>query len=155
MSWTPRPGGVTLHHMTRVLLSALVLSLLAFGCSQRPIASGPVRVASTDDPLFTEGDHLPGRPDLRICKREWTAEQCCAFLCRCLTRICPDSAKGRPGIVSCPTWCPRIDDTARRCHVYHCYVSISPTGGINDHDSHCGHAAHQVRGGACPAEVTR
>lgn len=141
--------------MTRVLLPALVLAMLAFGCKHNPAASEAVRVASPDNPLFTEGNHLPGRPNLRICERDWTPERCCAFLCRCLARICPDSPKGRPGIDTCSTWCPRIDDTARRCHVFHCYVSISPTGGIKDHDSHCGHAANQVPGGACPADVTR
>jgi hypothetical protein len=107
--------------------------------------------AGTD--LFAEGDYLPNRPDLRICKKEWTAEQCCAFLCRCLSSICSDSPKGRPGIATCGTWCPKLGDMARRCHVYHCFVSISPTGGIKDHDSHCGHAADQVAGGGCPVEV--
>ena len=32
-------------------------------------------------------------------------------------------------------------------------ISISPTGGINDHDSHCGHAANEVQGGDCPPAV--
>ena len=100
-----------------------------------------------------EGDHLPGRPDLRICKKEWTAEQCCAFLCACLNKLCTDSPKGRPGIATCMSWCPKLSDMARRCHVYHCYVSVSPTGGIKDHDSHCGHAADQVAGGSCPTTV--
>src|SRR5688572_21081833 len=40
----------------------------------RPVSDG----AGTD--IFAEGDHLANRPDLRICKKEWTAEQCCAFL---------------------------------------------------------------------------
>ena len=100
-----------------------------------------------------ESDHLPGRPDLKICKKEWTPEQCCAFLCSCLVNICSDSPKGKPGIATCMNWCPKLGDMARRCHVYHCYVSISPTGGIRDHDSHCGHAADQVAGGGCPVEV--
>ena len=100
-----------------------------------------------------ESDHLPGRPDLKICKKEWTPEQCCAFLCSCLVNICSDSPKGKPGIATCMNWCPKLGDMARRCHVYHCYVSISPTGGIKDHDSHCGHAADQVAGGGCPVEV--
>jgi hypothetical protein len=100
-----------------------------------------------------ESDHLPGRPDLKICKKEWTPEQCCAFLCSCLVNICSDSPKGKPGIATCMNWCPKLGDMARRCHVYHCYVSISPTGGIKDHDSHCGHAADQVAGGGCPMEV--
>jgi hypothetical protein len=51
------------------------------------------------------------------------------------------------------TWCPKITSMQARCHVYHCYISISPTGGIKDHDSHCGHAAHQVAGGSCPTVV--
>lgn len=113
----------------------------------RPASDG----AGTD--LFAEGDHLANRPDLRICKKEWTAEQCCAFLCSCLSSICSDSPKGKPGIATCMSWCPKLGDMARRCHVYHCFVSISPTGGIKDHDSHCGHAADQVPGGGCPAEV--
>ena len=53
------------------------------------------------------------------------------------------------------TWCPKLSSMAQRCHVYHCYVSVSPTGGIKDHDSHCGHAANQVGGGGCPTEVYR
>jgi hypothetical protein len=113
----------------------------------RPASDG----AGTD--LFAEGDYLPNRQDLRICKKEWTAEECCAFLCRCLSSICADSPKGKPGIGTCGTWCPKLGDMARRCHVYHCFVSISPTGGIKDHDSHCGHAADQVPGGGCPVEV--
>jgi hypothetical protein len=80
-------------------------------------------------------------------------EQCCAFLCSCLNTICADSAKAKPGLASCMSWCPKISNMAARCHVYHCYISISPTGGIKDHDSHCGHAANQVQGGGCPTEV--
>jgi hypothetical protein len=96
---------------------------------------------------------LTGRPDIRLCKKEWTQEQCCAFLCSCLDTICADSAKAKAGLATCMSWCPKISDMAARCHVYHCYVSISPTGGIKDHDSHCGHAANQVQGGGCPTEV--
>jgi hypothetical protein len=99
------------------------------------------------------GNHLPGRPDLKLCEKDWTPEQCCAFLCSCLSTICADSAKGKPGLATCTNWCPKLSNMARRCHVYHCYVSISPTGGINDHDSHCGHAADQVAGGGCPVEA--
>jgi hypothetical protein len=114
---------------------------------------------STDGPgpggAGAESAHLPGRPDLKICRKEWTAAQCCEFLCACLTNICSDSPKGKPGIPTCMQWCPKLGDMARRCHVYHCYVSISPTGGIKDHDSHCGHAADQVPGGGCPTEVYR
>lgn len=102
---------------------------------------------------YPDSAFLTGRPDIRLCKKEWTAEQCCAFLCSCLNTICADSAKGKPGLATCMSWCPKLGDMARRCHVYHCYISISPTGGINDHDSHCGHAADQVQGGGCPTEV--
>jgi hypothetical protein len=126
--------------------------------------SAPADAAPTKDAPVTgdsraeaggelESAHLPGRPDLKICKKEWTPEQCCAFLCSCLVNICSDSPKGKPGIATCMNWCPKLGDMARRCHVYHCYVSISPTGGIKDHDSHCGHAADQVPGGGCPMEV--
>jgi hypothetical protein len=102
---------------------------------------------------YPDSDFITGRPDLRLCKKEWNMEQCCAFLCSCLNTICADSAKAKPGLANCMTWCPKISNMAARCHVYHCYVSISPTGGIKDHDSHCGHAANQVAGGGCPAEA--
>jgi hypothetical protein len=102
---------------------------------------------------YPDSAFLTGRPDIRLCKKEWTVEQCCAFLGACLNSICKDSAKARNGLGDWMTWCPKLDDMGRRCHVYHCYISISPTGGINDHDSHCGHAANQVQGGGCPAEV--
>jgi hypothetical protein len=102
---------------------------------------------------YPDSDFLPGRPDIRLCKKDWTPEQCCAFLCGCLDTICGDSAKAKPGLGTCMSWCPKLGDMARRCHVYHCYISISPTGGINDHDSHCGHAANEVQGGGCPTEV--
>jgi hypothetical protein len=107
--------------------------------------------ASTD--AYPDSSFLPGRPDIRLCKKEWTMEQCCAFLCSCLNTICADSAKAKPGLATCMSWCPKLSSMAARCHVYHCYVSISPTGGINDHDSHCGHAANQVAGGGCPVEA--
>jgi hypothetical protein len=129
-------------------------------------AGGGGADAATDTPADTaprsdggksdgipDSDFLPGRPDIRLCKKEWTAEQCCAFLCSCLTTICADSAKAKPGLPTCMSWCPKINDMARRCHVYHCYISVSPTGGINDHDSHCGHAANEVAGGGCPTAV--
>ena len=118
--------------------------------------------ASADRPAGSDGrgpdgaldsDFLPGRPDIRLCKKEWSNEQCCAFLCSCLGTICADSQKAKPGLANCMSWCPKISTMAVRCHVYHCYVSISPTGGINDHDSHCGHAANQVQGGGCPTVV--
>jgi hypothetical protein len=115
--------------------------------------STPAGDGGGGDMFGAEGDHLPGRPDLKICRKEWTPAQCCEFLCSCLQNICSDSAKGKPGIPTCMNWCPKLGDMARRCHVYHCFVSISPTGGIRDHDSHCGHAADQVAGGGCPAEV--
>ncbi len=121
-------------------------------------ARGDVRTedAPVDKPggdVYPESDHLPNRPDIRLCKKEWTPEQCCAFLCSCLNSICADSAKAKPGLATCMNWCPKISNMARRCHVYHCYISISPTGGIKDHDSHCGHAANEVAGGSCPAVV--
>ena len=111
--------------------------------------SGP-----STDATYPDSDFLPGRPDIRLCKKEWTLEQCCNFLCSCLNSICADSAKAKPGLATCGTWCPKINISAARCHVYHCYISISPTGGINDHDSHCGHAANQVAGGGCPTNVS-
>jgi hypothetical protein len=113
---------------------------------------GPDAMSMSTD-AYPDSDFLPGRPDIRLCKKEWTMEQCCAFLCSCLNTICADSAKAKPGLANCMSWCPKITDMAARCHVYHCYVSISPTGGINDHDSHCGHAANQVGGGGCPTVV--
>jgi hypothetical protein len=118
-----------------------------------PTRDAPVARDAPAEAGGEESAHLPGRPDLKICKKEWTPEQCCAFLCSCLVNICSDSPKGKPGIATCMNWCPKLGDMARRCHVYHCYVSISPTGGIKDHDSHCGHAADQVAGGGCPVEV--
>jgi hypothetical protein len=113
----------------------------------------PADATSSSD-AYPDSAFLTGRPDIRLCKKEWTMEQCCAFLCSCLNTICADSAKAKPGLASCMSWCPKISDSAARCHVYHCYVSISPTGGIKDHDSHCGHAANQVQGGGCPTEVS-
>jgi hypothetical protein len=117
------------------------------------LMSTPDLSSSTD--AYPDSAFLTGRPDIRLCKKEWTMEQCCAFLCSCLNTICADSAKAKPGLASCMSWCPKISASAARCHVYHCYISISPTGGINDHDSHCGHAANQVQGGGCPAEVAQ
>jgi hypothetical protein len=112
----------------------------------------PAADASSSD-AYPDSAFLTGRPDIRLCKKEWSMEQCCAFLCSCLNTICADSAKAKPGLASCMSWCPKISNMAARCHVYHCYISISPTGGIKDHDSHCGHAANQVQGGGCPTEV--
>jgi hypothetical protein len=114
--------------------------------------AGPDAMSMSTD-AYPDSDFLPGRPDIRLCKKEWNMEQCCAFLCSCLNTICADSAKAKPGLASCMTWCPKISNMAARCHVYHCYISISPTGGIKDHDSHCGHAANQVAGGGCPTVV--
>ena len=113
------------------------------------LVSGPH--ARTD--AGAEGDVFPGKPVVRLCKKEWSHEQCCAFLCSCLDSVCPDSPRSAPGIASCPSWCPGLSDKAMRCHVYHCYDSISPTGGIKDHDSHCRHASDQLPGGGCPALV--
>jgi hypothetical protein len=100
-----------------------------------------------------DGDVFPGKPVVRLCKKGWTHEQCCAFLERCLTTTCSDSPRSAPGTASVRSWCPTLSDKDVRCHVFHCYVSISPTGGIKDHDSHCRHASHQLKGGACPSLV--
>jgi hypothetical protein len=128
------------------------------GSPDAPVAmdsppASDARMTGAGDAFGAEGDHLPGREDLKICRKEWSAAQCCEFLCSCLTNICSDSAKGKPGLATCMSWCPKLSDMARRCHVYHCFVSISPTGGLKDHDSHCGHAADQVQGGGCPVEA--
>jgi hypothetical protein len=114
--------------------------------------SRPAADSGSSD-AYPDSAFLTGRPDIRLCKKEWSMEQCCAFLCSCLGTICADSAKAKAGLATCMSWCPKISDMAARCHVYHCYISISPTGGIKDHDSHCGHAANQVQGGGCPTEV--
>src|SRR3954447_6096805 len=100
-----------------------------------------------------QGDVFPGKPVVRLCKKDWSHERCCAFLQQCLSAICSDSPRAVPGIASVANWCPGLSDKDVRCHVFHCYVSISPTGGIKDHDSHCRHAAHQLPGGACPSLV--
>jgi hypothetical protein len=105
------------------------------------------------DKTVDEGDVFPGKPVVRLCKKDWSPERCCAFLQNCLTNLCSDSPRAAPGIASASTWCPGLSDRDRRCHVFHCYVSISPTGGIKDHDSHCRHAAHQLPGGSCPSLV--
>ena len=133
----------------------------AGGGVDAPVSSMPDALKMPDAPtnsdayggILAEGYEFPDKPVVRLCKREWTAAQCCDFLCRCLSSICADSGKGKAGIGTCGTWCPKLKDMAMRCHVYHCFVSISPTGGINDHDSHCGHAADQVAGGDCPPLV--
>jgi hypothetical protein len=121
------------------------------GSPAGPDAMTAADASGTD--AYPDSAFLTGRPDIRLCKKEWSMEQCCAFLCSCLNTICADSAKAKPGLATCMSWCPKISSMAARCHVYHCYVSISPTGGIKDHDSHCGHAANQVAGGGCPTEV--
>jgi hypothetical protein len=121
----------------------LAVSLLLAGC----------RHARPAGPATLEGDQFPGKPVVRLCKKDWSHEQCCAFLCKGLGDICSDSPRSKPGIDSCPTWCPTLADKAVRCHVFHCYVSISPTGGIKDHDSHCRHASNQLPGGDCPSLV--
>lgn len=98
--------------------------------------------------ILSEGADYPGRPEVRICPKEWTQAQCCDFLCRCLNDICSDAPKAQKGIPTCGTWCPKLSNMAMRCHVYHCFESVS-MGGKKDHDSHCGHAADQVPGGMC------
>jgi hypothetical protein len=122
--------------MTRL---APLLTLLVLSCHRTP---------SLDD-----ADVFPGKPVVRLCKKDWSHEQCCAFLCRSLDKVCADSPRSAPGLATCPTWCKDLSDKDVRCHVFHCWVSISPTGGIKDHDSHCRHAANQLRGGACPGLV--
>jgi hypothetical protein len=87
-----------------------------------------------------------------MCPLTATHQQCCEMLCECLDRICIDSAKAKPGLATCMPTCLKLSDMLMRCHVYHCYESVSPSG-IKDHDSHCGHAANQVNGGGCPAGV--
>ena len=98
--------------------------------------------------ILGEGADYPGRPEVRLCNKEWTHEQCCEFLCRCLSEICSDAPKAQKGIPTCKNWCPKLSNMAMRCHVYHCFESVS-MGGKKDHDSHCGHAADQVPGGMC------
>jgi hypothetical protein len=117
-----------------------------------PADSAVDRGGSDRPGILSEGADYPGRPEVRICPKDWTHEQCCEFLCRCLNDLCTDSPKGKPGIASCKTWCPKLSNMAMRCHVYHCFESVS-TGGGKDHDSHCGHAADQVAGGMCRADV--
>jgi hypothetical protein len=141
---------MTLHAAPLLLV---VGGLLFGGCKSAPPPAPPPLQGAVPTPPGVASDHMPGRPDLKICNKEWTAAQCCDFLCSCLGNICADSARSAPGIATCGSWCPKLSDKARRCHVYHCYVSISPTGGIKDHDSHCAHAADQLPGGSCPAVV--
>ena len=133
---------------------AIPLGLLLFGaglsgCKHAP----PSPAAGAEVAGADEADVFPGKPVVRLCKKDWSHERCCAFLCAGLRTICADSPRSQPGIASCPAWCPGLSDKAMRCHVYHCYDSISPTGGIKDHDSHCRHAADQLPGGGCPSLV--
>ena len=95
---------------------------------------------------------LPGKTGDYICPHDATHQQCCQMLCECVNRICIDSPKAKPGLANCMSTCLGLSDMLARCHVYHCYESVSPSG-IKDHDSHCGHAANQVNGGGCPAGV--
>lgn len=126
-----------------VLFSVLIASPLV-GCHK---TDPRIAAAAT---VGAEGAVFPGKPVVRYCKKEWSQERCCAFLCSALNAICTDSPRAKPGIDTCPTWCPTLADKAVRCHVYHAFDSVSPTGGIKDHDSHCRHAANQLKGGACP-----
>jgi hypothetical protein len=98
------------------------------------------------------GDSLPGKPWIHLCPKTDTHEQCCAFLCSCLTTVCADSPLDKPGIDNCMSNCSRLTDMAMRCRVYHCYESLNPRV-PQDHVSHCGHASGRVPGGGCPAEV--
>jgi hypothetical protein len=75
--------------------------------------------------ILSEGADYPGRPEVRLCNKEWTHEQCCNFLCRCLNDICSDAPKAKKGIPTCGTWCPKLSNMAMRCHVYHCFESVS------------------------------
>jgi hypothetical protein len=137
------------------LAATLAISLIAtLACKRenRTVAAVPI-VSATAAASGAEGDRFPGKPVVRLCKKEWSRERCCAFLCQGLREVCADSPRSQPGIESCPTWCPTLSDKDVRCHVFHCYVSISPTGGIKDHDSHCRHASHQLPGGGCPPVV--
>jgi hypothetical protein len=95
---------------------------------------------------------LPGKSGDYICPLTATHQQCCEMLCECVNRICTDSPKAKPGLASCMSTCMGLSDMLSRCHVYHCYESVSPSG-MKDHDSHCGHAANQVNGGGCPPGV--
>jgi hypothetical protein len=127
--------------MARVLtITVALLTVSVAGCRRHPAA-------------LDEGDVFPGKPVVHLCRKGWTHEQCCEFLQRCLSNVCADSPRAAPGTASVANWCPTLSDKDVRCHVFHCYVSISPTGGIKDHDSHCRHAAHQLKGGACPGLV--
>jgi hypothetical protein len=95
---------------------------------------------------------VPGRPADYMCPKGNSHTECCQMLCECVNRICIDSAKAKPGLASCMSTCDKLSDMLARCHVYHCYESVSPSGKA-DHDSHCGHAANQVNGGGCPPAV--
>ena len=108
--------------------------------------------AGDANPLLSMGDQYMDRPIVRLCKKDWTHEQCCTFLCACLNSICTDAPKAKMGPQTCGTWCPKLDNMAMRCHVFHCFESISP-GGVKDHDSHCGHAANEVGGGGCDKSI--
>src|SRR4051794_3309685 len=67
------------------------------------VTAAPVPHALTD--AGAEGDEFPGKPVVRLCKKEWSHERCCAFLCSCLENICADSPRSADGIASCPSWC--------------------------------------------------
>jgi hypothetical protein len=107
------------------------------------------RDASAEGDGNPGGDTLPGKPWIHLCPKADTHEQCCAFLCSCLSTVCADSPLDQMGIANCMTNCPKLTDMALRCHVYHCYESLNPSV-PQDHDSHCGHASGRVAGGGCP-----
>jgi hypothetical protein len=96
---------------------------------------------------------LAGKAGVYICPLTSTKAQCCEMLCECVHRICADAPKAKAGQANCMPTCMGLSDTVVRCHAYHCYESVSPSG-VKDHDSHCGHASNQVAGGGCPAGVT-
>jgi hypothetical protein len=98
------------------------------------------------------GATLPGKPWIHLCPKSYTHEQCCTFLCSCLSTVCADSPLDKTGVMNCMTNCPKLSDMLLRCHVYHCYESQNPNV-PGDHASHCGHASGRVGGGGCPTAV--
>jgi hypothetical protein len=98
------------------------------------------------------GASLPGKPWIHLCPKSYSHEQCCMFLCSCLSTICADSPADKAGVMNCMTACPKLSDMLLRCHVYHCYESENPNV-PGDHASHCGHASGRVGGGGCPTAV--
>jgi hypothetical protein len=111
-----------------------------------------IRDASAEGDGNPGGDTLPGKPWIHLCPKTDTHEECCAFLCNCLSTVCADSPLDKMGIANCMANCPKLTDMTLRCHVYHCYESLNPSV-PQDHASHCGHASGRVAGGGCPPAV--